>query len=100
MQETSKEKGREPIRQQREDASAIGCRMQQNRGFQSIAQQALMKIDYPRFRVRGAQKQCVYKLRLGKAKKEAQEKKDAPEKPGTKNGNSSRNRGLSIQRNF
>ncbi len=44
--------------------------------------------------------QKILKLRLGKAEKEAQEKEDAPEKPGTKNGNNSRNRGLSIQRDF
>ena len=44
--------------------------------------------------------QKILKLRLGKIEKEAQEKKDAPEKPGTKNANNSRNRGLSIQRDF
>ena len=61
MQEISKGKGKVPIRQQREDASTNGCRMQQDRGFQSIAQQALMKIDYLRLRVKGAQKQRVCK---------------------------------------
>lgn len=47
--------------------------MQQSRRFQRITQQILMKIDYPRLRVKGAQKQHVYKkilkLRLGKAKR-------------------------------
>ena len=51
-------------------------------------------------RTKAACLQKILKLRLGKAEKEAQEKKDAPEKPGTKNGNNSRNRGLSIQRDF
>ena len=61
MQETSEKKGKVPIKQQREDASANECRMQQDRGFQSITQQTLMKIDYPRLRVKGAQKQHDYK---------------------------------------
>jgi len=62
MQETSKEKGKAPILgEQRGDAFANGYRMQQDRGFQSITQQILMEIDYPRLRVKGAQKQHVYK---------------------------------------
>ena len=48
-------------------------------------------------RTKAACLQKILKLRLGKAEKEAQEKEDAPEKPGTKNGNNSRNRGMSIQ---
>ena len=62
MQETSKEKGKASILgEQRRDAFANGCHMQQDRGFQSITQQILMEIDYPRLRVKGAQKQHVYK---------------------------------------
>ncbi len=49
-------------------------------------------------RTKAACSQKILKLRLGKAEEEAHEKEDAPEKPGTKNGNNSRNRGLSIQR--
>ena len=49
-------------------------------------------------RTKAACSQKILKLRLGKAEKEAQEKEDAREEPGTKNGNNSRNRGLSIQR--
>ena len=62
MQETSKENGKAPIlEEQRGDAFADGCCMQQGREFQSITQQTLMKIDYPRLRVKGAQKQHVCK---------------------------------------
>ena len=62
MQETSKEKGKAPILgEQRGDAFANGCRMQQDRGFQSITQQILMEIDYPRLRVKCAEKKHVYK---------------------------------------
>ena len=49
-------------------------------------------------RTKAACSQKILKLRLGKAKREMQKKEDAPEKPGTKSGNNSRNRGLSIQR--
>ena len=49
-------------------------------------------------RTKAACSQKILKLRLGKAKRETQKKEDAPEKPGTKSGNNSRNRGLSIQR--
>ena len=49
-------------------------------------------------RTKAACSEKILKLRLGKAEKEAHEKEDAPEKPGTKSGNNSRNRGLSIQR--
>ena len=61
MQEISKGKGKAPIRQQREDASTNGCRMQQGRRFQTISQLALMKLDYPGLRVKGAQKQRIQK---------------------------------------
>ena len=40
-------------------------------------------------RTKAACSQKILKLRLGKAEKEAHKKEDAPEKPGTKNGNSS-----------
>ena len=62
MQETSKEKGKAPIlEEQKGDAFANEYRMQQSRGFQSITPQTLMKIDYPRLRVKGAQNQHVCK---------------------------------------
>ena len=62
MQETSKENGRTPILEEhRGDAFANECRMQQSRGVQSITLHTLMKIDYPRLRVKGAQKQHVHK---------------------------------------
>ena len=62
MQEASKEKGKAPIlEEQRGDAFANEYHMQQSRGFQSITPQTLMKIDYPRLRVKGAQKQHVCK---------------------------------------
>jgi len=48
-------------------------------------------------RTKAACLQKILKLRLGKAEKEAQEKEDAPEKPGTKNGRNSRHRELPIQ---
>ena len=62
MEETSKEKGKAPIlEEQRGDAFANGCHIQQSRGFESITPQTLMKIDYSRLRVKGAQKQHVCK---------------------------------------
>ena len=61
MQETSKEKGKAPIlEEQRGDAFANGCHMQQGRGFQSITQQMLMGIGYLGLRVKDTQKQSVY----------------------------------------
>ena len=65
----------------------------------STAENRLSKTQSQRH-TKAACLQKILNLGLGKEEKEVQEKEDAPEKPGTKNGNNSRNRGLSIQRDF